>query len=176
MSSIPRPFPHSTRILRERTASLRHSSWLAPQTSGHAPMAASQPAQPRQRSTPAGRTPAARLHAGRLGDLERQWEFEFDDRDAGLRERWFAGTHPFTKPIVVPYTFQSKLSGIGDTAFHDVVWYRRTFAVPDGWQGRRVLLNFGAVDYEADVWVNGRGRRARIAGATRASHSTSPIA
>ena len=87
--------------------------------------------------------------------LNGRWEFEFDDRDAGLRERWFAGAHPFSKTIVVPYTFQSKLSGIGDTGFHDVVWYRRTFSVPGSWQGRRVLLNFGAVDYEALIWVNG---------------------
>lgn len=84
------------------------------------------------------------------------WEFEFDDRDRGLRERWFDGRSAFTKTIVVPYAFQSRLSGIGDTSFHDVVWYRRTFQVPAGWQERRVLLNFGAVDYEATVWVNGR--------------------
>ena len=89
--------------------------------------------------------------------LNGRWEFEFDDQDAGLRERWFAGTRSFSKAIVVPYTFQSKLSGIGDTAFHDVVWYRRAFAVPAEWQGRRVLLNFGAVDYEALVWINGHG-------------------
>jgi beta-galactosidase/beta-glucuronidase len=55
----------------------------------------------------------------------------------------------------VPYAFQSKLSGIGDTAFHDVVWYRRAVTVPAEWRTRRVLLNFGAVDYEATVWVNG---------------------
>ena len=90
--------------------------------------------------------------------LNGKWEFEFDDRDAGLRERWFAGAQPFSKSIVVPYTFQSKLSGIGDTAFHDVVWYRRTFSVPAGWQGRRVLLNFGAVDYEATDLGERRGR------------------
>ena len=73
---------------------------------------------------------------------------------------------------MVPYTFQSKLSGIGDTAFHDVVWYRRTFAVPREWQGRRVLLNFGAVDYEAHVWVNGAAPPDTIAAATPASRST----
>jgi beta-galactosidase/beta-glucuronidase len=87
--------------------------------------------------------------------LNGRWEFEFDDEDTGLRERWFEGSKPFSKTIVVPYTFQSKLSGIGDTSFHDVVWYRRTFTVPPAWKGRRVLLNFGAVDYEALVWVNG---------------------
>jgi len=88
--------------------------------------------------------------------LNGRWEFEFDDQDRGVREKWFApNAKPFSKAIVVPYAFQSKLSGIGDTAFHDVVWYRRSFAVPSGWQNRRVRLNFGAVDYEAIVWVNG---------------------
>jgi beta-galactosidase/beta-glucuronidase len=99
--------------------------------------------------------------------LNGRWEFEFDDQDAGLRERWFAGTRPFSKTIVVPYTFQSRLSGIADTAFHDVVWYRRSFTVPGAWQGRRVLLNFGAVDYEALVWVNGEA-----AGRHRGGHAS----
>jgi len=97
--------------------------------------------------------------------LNGNWQFEFDDHDQGLGERWFDGQKPFTKTIVVPYTFQSRLSGIGDTSFHDVVWYRRSFDVPAGWHDRRVLLNFGAVDYEATVWVNGRA-----AGAHRGGH------
>jgi beta-galactosidase/beta-glucuronidase len=87
--------------------------------------------------------------------LNGPWRFEFDDEDKGLRERWYAGTRQFSKTIVVPYTFQSRLSGIGDTGFHDVVWYQRSFQTPAAWQGRRVLLNFGAADYEAIVWVNG---------------------
>ena len=36
------------------------------------------------------------------------------------------------------------------------IWYRRTFEVPRKWQGRRLLLHFGAVDFEATVWVNGK--------------------
>lgn len=35
-------------------------------------------------------------------------------------------------------------------------WYSTSFTVPSGWTGERVLLNFGAVDYEATVFVNGR--------------------
>lgn len=88
--------------------------------------------------------------------LNGRWEFEFDDRDEGLQHQWFAPDHAFSRAIVVPYTFQSRLSGIGDTTFHDIVWYRRSFDVPAAWQQRRVLLNFGAVDYEAAVWVNGQ--------------------
>lgn len=97
--------------------------------------------------------------------LNGRWEFEFDDQDQGLRARWFEGSTPFSKTIVVPYTFQSRMSGIGDTGFHDVMWYRRALDVPAGWTGRRVLLNFGAVDYEAQVWVNGRA-----AGTHRGGH------
>ena len=98
-----------------------------------------------------------------------RWEFEFDDADRGLAERWYepSPARRFSKTIVVPFAFQSKLSGIGDPTPHDVVWYRRALPVPDGFRraGRRVMLHFGAVDYEATVWVNGRQ-----AGAHRGGH------
>ena len=87
--------------------------------------------------------------------LNGRWEFEFDDDDRGLAERWFSGSRRFGRTIETPYCFQSKLSGIADTAFHDVAWYRRSVQIPQAWRGRRVILNFGAVDYEATVWVNG---------------------
>ena len=90
--------------------------------------------------------------------LNGAWEFEFDDADRGLAERWYATSgQRFSKTIQVPYAFQSKLSGIGDTSFHDVVWYRRAVRIPENFRrdARRVMLNFGAVDYEATVWVNG---------------------
>ncbi|MBE3068979.1 MAG: glycoside hydrolase family 2 [Planctomycetes bacterium] len=56
--------------------------------------------------------------------------------------------------ILVPFPIQSALSGVMKEA--DRLWYRRTFKVPDGWKGRRVLLHFGAVDWEATVYVNGK--------------------
>ena len=56
--------------------------------------------------------------------------------------------------IVVPFAYQSRLSGIGDRATHPVVWYRRQLTLPSAWRGRRVLLHFGAVDYRADVWLD----------------------
>jgi beta-galactosidase/beta-glucuronidase len=88
--------------------------------------------------------------------LNGRWEFEFDDQNKGLAEDWPASAKKFTKSILVPYCFESTKSGIGDTSFHPWVWYRRTFSVPDAWKGRRVQLKFGAVDYRAKVWVNGR--------------------
>src|SRR5690349_6070984 len=88
--------------------------------------------------------------------LNGRWEFEFDDRNVGLTEDWASGAHKFTRTIIVPYCFESRRSGIGDTSFHPWVWYRRTFTVPDAWSGTRVLLHFGAVDYRAKIWINGR--------------------
>jgi hypothetical protein len=55
--------------------------------------------------------------------------------------------------ILVPFPVESALSGVMQRA--DRVWYRRTFSVPKDWAGQRVLLHFGAVDWEATVWVNG---------------------
>jgi beta-galactosidase/beta-glucuronidase len=87
--------------------------------------------------------------------LNGPWQFEFDDANAGLDENWAAGKRAFRRTITVPFAFESRRSGIGDTSFHPWVWYRRTFSTPASWKGRRVLLRFGAVDYQATVWVNG---------------------
>lgn len=88
-------------------------------------------------------------------NLNGVWNFEFDDEAAGEREKWYE--HPsFSRTIQVPFCYQSKLSGIGDPSFHDIVWYHRNFTVPTAYQGKRLILHFGAVDYECKVWVNGR--------------------
>jgi len=56
--------------------------------------------------------------------------------------------------ILVPFPVESALSGVMKHA--DRLWYRRTFAIPKDCSGQRVLLHFGAVDWEATVWVNGK--------------------
>ena len=56
----------------------------------------------------------------------------------------------------MPYPPESALSGIHDPAVHPVVWYRRVVRIDPVGTGRRVLLHFGAVDYRAEVWVNGQ--------------------
>lgn len=88
-------------------------------------------------------------------NLNGEWEFAFDDHQIGRKERWHHGGTSLPLTIQVPFSFESKLSGIGEPDFHDNVWYRRSFTVPDTWKGKRILLHFGAVDYVAHVWVNG---------------------
>ena len=58
--------------------------------------------------------------------------------------------------ILVPFAVESALSGVGRTVTeNDALWYEREFTVPDGWDGQRINLNFGAVDWKAEVYVDG---------------------
>ncbi len=108
-------------------------------------------------------------------NLNGQWEFEFDDANAGLDENWALGARKFGRSIVVPFCFESSRSGIGDTSFHPWIWYRRTFTVPPAWKGQRVLLNFGAVNYWATVWVNGKLAGRHEGGSTPFSFDITPL-
>src|SRR5512141_1143627 len=79
-------------------------------------------------------------------NLNGVWEFAFDDRDEGLSLGWCDG-RSLPGRIVVPFPYQSSLSGINDKSVHEVVWYARSFEVPDEWRQQDVLLHFGAIDY-----------------------------
>jgi beta-galactosidase/beta-glucuronidase len=105
-------------------------------------------------SIPRSEYPRPQLERKDWLNLNGTWNFEFDDQNRGVEEKWFTGPS-FGQKITVPFSYQSKLSGIGMTDFHDLVWYHREFGLPEGWDGKRILLHFGAVDYRAWVWVNG---------------------
>ena len=105
-------------------------------------------------STPRMEFPRPDFERNDWYNLNGQWEFEFDDENEGERENWQRGK-AFSKRIMVPFCFQSELSGIYDTGLHEVLWYKRTFDFPESFRGKRILLNFGAVDFFAKVWING---------------------
>ncbi len=108
-----------------------------------------------QQAVPRPEYPQPQFQRQRWQSLNGQWQFEFDDRNVGLDQGWAASNRALARTITVPYCFESQLSGIADTSFHPWLWYRRAFTVPAEWKGQRVLLNLGAVDYRAMVWVNG---------------------
>lgn len=61
----------------------------------------------------------------------------------------------FDGQILVPFAIESAMSGVQKTLTKDnILWYERTFTLPSKWAGKRILLNFGAVDWSADVYVN----------------------
>ena len=84
-------------------------------------------------------------------NLNGLWEYAIEDRTTtDVR---------FNDKILVPYPVESALSGVGKRVGKDKhLHYRRTFTVPGGaeWQGKRILLHFGAVDWDAIVFVNGK--------------------
>jgi beta-galactosidase/beta-glucuronidase len=88
-------------------------------------------------------------------NLNGEWEFAFDDANEGLDQGWHDGRE-LPLRINVPFAYQTPLSGINDKSMHEVVWYSRSFELPQLFHSRDLLLNFGAVDYAASVWVNGQ--------------------
>ena len=83
-------------------------------------------------------------------NLNGLWDYAITDKDAPAPKQW-AGK------ILVPFPVQSALSGVmTNVSENQRLWYLRRFEIPRGWKGKRVLLNFGAVDWEAKVWVNGK--------------------
>ena len=59
--------------------------------------------------------------------------------------------------ILVPFAAESSLSGVGRAVTEkDALWYTREFKVPRQWKGKRIMLNFGAVDWQAEVYVDGQ--------------------
>ena len=113
---------------------------------------------------PRAHHPRPQMVRQQWASLDGWWEFAFDDQDAGLHERWFDG-RALPRQILVPFPYQSQASGIGTRDIHEIMWYSRSFEVPEGWDYGALLLHFGACDYRADVWVNGR-----VAGRNRGGH------
>ena len=84
-------------------------------------------------------------------NLNGLWSYKVIDRGGAMPQ---AGTADGN--ILVPFAIESSLSGVGERLGADKeLVYTRTFTVPAAWKGSRVMLNFGAVDWKADVWVNG---------------------
>lgn len=88
-------------------------------------------------------------------NLNGEWQFAFDDGDLGRREAWHLPDKQLSRTITVPFCYQSERSGINLQDKHEILWYRRKFALPDEMLQKRVLLRFGAVDYFCEVYVNG---------------------
>lgn len=87
-------------------------------------------------------------------NLNGPWEFEFDFGCSAVERRLWEKER-FDREILVPFCPESRLSGIGYTDFINGVAYRRNFELSQEELSGRVLLYFGAVDYEASVYVNG---------------------
>ena len=93
--------------------------------------------------------PRPQLERADWVNLNGLWDYAITDLTA---------TQPtaFDGQILVPFAVESALSGVQKRVTKDnILWYSRTFTVPAAWASKRVMLNFGAVDWSAEVYVNG---------------------
>lgn len=98
--------------------------------------------------------------------LNGTWKFAFDRNNQGLREGWYLPEKSdFDGEIVVPFVYTSEKSGVNQRELVDVVWYSRTICIDA--DAPNYMLHFGAVDYVADVWINGSH-----AGSHRGGHTS----
>ncbi|MBQ7387025.1 MAG: beta-galactosidase [Clostridia bacterium] len=89
-------------------------------------------------------------------NLNGEWMFEIDNGKSGEeRELWRADS--LSSKITVPFCPESRLSGVGNTDFMLCVWYKKQIHITEGeLDGNRVILHFGAADFETKLWVNGK--------------------
>ena len=97
-------------------------------------------------------------------NLNGLWDYAVTAKGAAKPETWDGR-------ILVPFCIESALSGVGKGVTKDqLLWYRRTVETPAGWKGKRVLLHFGAVDWESTVFVNGKEFTTHKGGSDPFSH------
>ena len=125
------------------------------------PTPAERPAELPRASEQDGTYPRPQLVRSRWASLDGPWAFRHDDEDGGQARGWNSGFESSTE-ILVPFPPESAASKVHEPGFHPVVWYSRTITREDlaeagaSQHAPRVLLHFGAVDYRARVWIDGR--------------------
>lgn len=88
-------------------------------------------------------------------NLNGKWTYCFDFVGSGL-ERKLYESKQFDKEILVPFAPESKLSGVEYTDFINHIWYQRSIHIPNEWEGKVILLNFGAVYFNSEIYVDGK--------------------
>ena len=107
-------------------------------------------------------------------NLNGEWQIAFDDEDKGIQEKWYKQGKQFEQNITVPFVYQSKLSNIQDKTPHDIVWYKKEVELQEESLQEKIVLHFGAVDYEAQVYVNGQKATEHFGGNTPFSVDITP--
>ena len=103
---------------------------------------------------PRAEYPRPQFERGDWQNLNGEWTYELDLVQTG-HEREMMKSTGFDGKIIVPFAPESKLSGVEHKEFIPSIWYQREITVPEAWAGKDILLNFGAVYYESEIYVDG---------------------
>ena len=109
--------------------------------------------------------PRPQFERKNLINLNGTWSYEFDFGRSGIEREVFKSTG-FENEITVPFVPESKLSGVEYTDFIESMFYHRKLAIPADWKNRRIILNFGAVDFIAEIFINGKKVFRHVGGST----------
>ncbi len=93
--------------------------------------------------------PRPQMERTRWMNLNGIWQYQ-----PGKDEKETLPKGKLTGSILVPFPVESALSGVME--HHNRLWYKRSFTVPSSWKGEHLLLHFGAIDYESEVFINGK--------------------
>ncbi len=88
-------------------------------------------------------------------NLNGEWSYCFDFSGSGMERKLYESTG-FDGKINVPFAPQCELSGVNYKDFISGMWYQRTISIPETWDGNKIMLNFGAVDYIATIFIDGK--------------------
>lgn len=89
-------------------------------------------------------------------NLNGLWDFKFDDDNKGEQEKWYENFSAESQ-ILVPFTYETKLSGIHDESRHDYVWYHKMIQVDAArLESENFVIHFEGSDFETTLWINGK--------------------
>ena len=101
-------------------------------------------------ASPLSEYPRPQMVRGVWKNLNGLWDYNITPKKEAM-------PNAYAGKILVPFAVESALSGIGKTVGKDsILWYRTSFAVPSTMKGKNILLHFGAVDWQTEVYVNGK--------------------
>lgn len=106
-------------------------------------------------------------------NLNGPWSYTFDFSDTG-KEKGYESSKGFDGSIIVPFCPESKLSGVEHKDFINSIWYQKEVSVPSEWLNKDIMLNFGAVYNDAEVFINGNLVGRHYGGSTPFSYNITP--
>ncbi|MGE5496996.1 MAG: glycoside hydrolase family 2 protein, partial [Syntrophothermus sp.] len=113
--------------------------------------------------------PRPQMERPQWQNLNGLWDYKIQPKESAMPQQ-------YDGKILVPYAVESSLSGVQKTVGADnELWYSRTFKVPSAWKGKRIMLNFGGVDWKADIWINNIKAASHTGGYTAFSLDITPL-
>ena len=125
-------------------------------------------------SIPRPEHPRPQLVRSSWMNLNGTWTYTFDFGKSG-KERDFASSQGFEGKITVPFCPESPLSGVNHKDFIPAMWYQRSISIPEGWEGKKAILHFGAVDFETEVFIDGKSAGKHYGGTSSFEFDITPF-